>query len=351
MALQTVRIGLVGAGANTRLRHIPGFRALPGVELAAVVNRTPESTARAAVEFGIPKTYPTWQALVDDPAIDAVMIGTWPNLHCDVTCAALAAGKHVLTEARMARDAAEAHRMLAAAQAHPQLVTQIVPSPFGLVEDPFIREILEIGYLGDLREVVVIGADDAFWDYSKPLHWRQDRERSGLNVLALGILHETLIRWAPDPTRVFAQAATFEAERPNPDGPGNLPVTVPDSVQIVTQLAGGARGLYHFSGTVLFGPGKQIHLYGSRGTIKVEFAPHERLFCGRDGDETLREIQIPDAQRGGWRVEAEFIGAIRGQEQVRYTDFATGVRYMEFVEAVARSAATNRPVDLPLEKV
>jgi hypothetical protein len=47
-------------------------------------------------------------------------------------------------------------------------------------------------------------------------------------------------------------------------------------------------------------------------------------------------------------VEEEFVGAIRGQEQVRYTDFETGVRYMEFTEAVATSAAQGRAVALPL---
>src|SRR5690606_7822662 len=126
---QRVRIGIVGAGANTRARHIPGFREISGVEVAGVVNRTPESTARAARELQIPKTYPHWEALVDDPEIDAVCIGTWPYLHADITCAALDAGKHVLTEARMAMNAAEAHRMLRASRAHPHLVAQIVPSP------------------------------------------------------------------------------------------------------------------------------------------------------------------------------------------------------------------------------
>ena len=43
------------------------------------------------------------------------------------------------------------------------------------------------------------------------------------------------------------------------------------------------------------------------------------------------------------------VSAIRGLERVTRTDFATGVRYMEFTEAVARSAALNQPVDLPLK--
>src|SRR6516165_9128405 len=111
MRRQLLRVGLIGAGGNTRARHIPGLRAIPGVEIVAVCNRRPESTAAAAREFGIPRTFDRWQDLVADPGIDAVVIGTWPYLHCPVTLAALAAGKHVLTEARLAMNAAEAHHM------------------------------------------------------------------------------------------------------------------------------------------------------------------------------------------------------------------------------------------------
>src|SRR5213079_1692862 len=152
-----LRVGLIGAGANTRSRHIPGLRAIADVEIVAVCNRRPESTAAAAREFGIPRTFERWEDLVADEGIDAVVIGTWPYLHCPITLAALAAGKHVLTEARMAMTAAEAHRMLAAAREHPDLVAQIVPSPFGLTVDTVVRELLRDGYIGELREVEVTG--------------------------------------------------------------------------------------------------------------------------------------------------------------------------------------------------
>src|SRR5438874_6928095 len=143
-----LRIGLVGAGANTRSRHIPGLRAIANVEIVAVCNRRPESTAAAAREFGIPRTFDRWEDLVADPAIDAVVIGTWPYLHCPITLAALDAGKHVLTEARMAMTAAEAHRMPAASRRHPERVCQIVPSPFGLKGDRVMRELIASGFLG-----------------------------------------------------------------------------------------------------------------------------------------------------------------------------------------------------------
>ena len=349
MSQQRVRIGIVGAGTNTRVRHIPGFRAIEGVELVSVANRTRASSERVAKEFSIPKVVERWQDLVASPEIDAVMIGTWPNMHCEVTCAALAAGKHVLCEARMARDLAEARQMLAAAKAHPSLTAQIVPSPFGLEVGAKVQKLLADNFIGQLREYVVIGADDQFWDYSRPIHWRQDSNLSGKNVLTLGIMHETLTRWIPAPTRVFAQAAVFEAERPDPAANGYRNCTVPDSVQILTQTEAGARGIYHLSGTTLFGPGKQIQLYGSRGTLKVIFGgPREQVFAGYHSHSELKELDLAPETRGGWRVEAEFIGAIRGEEPVQYTTFADAVRYMEFTEAVSQSLEQQRSVSLPL---
>lgn len=347
MAERVIRVGLIGAGQNTRIRHIPGLRAVNDVELVGVANRTLESTARVAHDFGIPQ-YPDWQSILDDPKIDAVVIGTWPNLHSEVTCAALNAGKHVLCEARMARNVAEARLMAAAADAHPNLTAMLVPSPYGLECETEISLLLDRNFIGDLREVVVIGADDQFHDYSRFLHWRQDAQISGVNTLSLGILHETLMRWVPQPTRVVAQTQIFEPTRPNPHGSGNVPVTVPDSVQVLTQYASGARGIYHFSGTTLLAPGKQIHLYGSLGTIRVDFGEHDRVYVGRKVDRELREMTIPADKLGGWRVESEFIGAIRGQEPVRRTTFATGLQYMEFTEAVARSAESGSAVPLPL---
>src|SRR4051794_30173309 len=122
MAHKTLRIGLIGAGANTRKRHIPGFRQLADVEIVAVCNRRPTSTVAVAREYDIPRAHEHWQDVLGNPDVDAVMVGTWPYLHCPITLAALEAGKHVLTEARMSLNAAEAHRMLEAAQKHSKLV-------------------------------------------------------------------------------------------------------------------------------------------------------------------------------------------------------------------------------------
>ena len=352
MASQILRIGLIGAGANTRLRHIPGLQAIENVEIVAVCNRRPGSTTAVAHEFGIAKTFEHWQDLVADPNIDAVVIGTWPYLHCPITLAALETGKHVLTEARLSLNAAEAHQMLAASQKHSKQVTQVVPSPYGLKGHDVMAELLAGGYLGELREVQVYARNNALADPAAPLSWRQDVGLSGFNMLSLGIVHETLLRWAPPPVRVLAQVHAFIPTRIDPESGVRRPVGTPDSVQILAILENGARAVYHLSGVTSFGQGIGIWLYGSEGVLHYDLV-QDRIE-GASGKkkpgpkQTLEEIPIPPSKARDWRVEADFVDAIRHQSPIQFTDFATGVAYMEFTEAVARSAQRGQAVELPL---
>src|SRR5262245_23440945 len=329
MANQRLRVGLVGAGANTRQRHIPGLLALPGVEIVAVCNRRPESTQAVAREYGIPRAYATWPELVADPDVDAVVIGTWPYLHCPILLAALGAGKHVLTEARLSLNAAEAHRMLAAARAHPNLVTQVVPSPFGLKGDAVMREHIEQGYLGTLREVRVVALSGTLADPAAPLSWRQDAALSGYNMLSLGIVHETLLRWAPAPVQVLAQVHAFVPTRIDPQSGVRRAVGTPDSVQVLSVLVNGARAVYQFSGVAPFGQGMGITLFGSDGVLRYDLATDQIRGASRlqNTDRVqmndLPEIPIPKDKEGGWAVEADFVNAIRSGTPIRFTDFET----------------------------
>jgi len=348
--MQRVRVGLIGAGANTRSRHIPGLRAVEGVDIVAVCNRRPESTAATAREFGIPRTFGAWEDLVADSDIDAVVIGTWPYLHCPITLAALAARKHVLTEARIAMNAAEARQMLAASHKAPELVCQVVPSPFGLRGGTVVRDMLDEGYVGEIRDVTVVGMNNVLGGPDTPLHWRQDATLSGLNMLTLGIIHETLMRWTPPAVRVMAQVGAFVPHRLDPESGTHRPVSLPDTVQVLTLMANGARAVYQFSGVTPAGGGMSITLRGPEGMLHYDLAA-DRLFGAKRGQPPAEptEISIPPEKAGGWRVESDFIESIRTHAPVRFTDFATGVAYMEFTEAVARSARQGIAVDLPLE--
>ena len=81
------------------------------------------------------------------------------------------------------------------------------------------------------------------------------------------------------------------------------------------------------------------------GTLRLE-ADAKRLSGARRGEKELREIPIPPERRVGWRVEEEFVNAVRGREKVSHTTFEDGVRYMEFTDAVARSLAEGRVVEV-----
>src|SRR5207247_596531 len=184
--------------------------------------------------------------------------------------AALDAGKHVLTEARLSLNAAEAHRMLAAAKRHAELVTQVVPSPYGLKGHEVMRELIEAGFLGELREFYVYGRGISLADPAAPLAWRQDAALSGYNMLTLGIVHETLLRWAPPPVRVVAQVHAFIPQRIDPERGVRRPVGTPDSVQVLAVLENGARANYHFSGVTPFGQGAGISLFGTAGVLHYD---------------------------------------------------------------------------------
>jgi len=347
MSIEPIKVGVVGAGNNTRVRHIPGLQTIGGVEIVSVCNRSRESSQRVADAFHIPKIYDDWRQLVAADDTNAIVIGTWPYMHCEVTCAALEAGKHVMCEARMARNASEAHTMLEKAQAHPNLITQIVPSPFTLRVDRTIQDLIADGYLGELYTMTVRGVTPGFADPAAPLHWRQRQDLSGLNILTMGIWYEAVIRWVGPASRVFAWTRIYTPQRRDPETGALGTVDVPDHVDVIADLASGAQAIYQFSTVCGLAPASGVWLFGSKGTLHYDPAG-DKLFGGRQGEKALQEIAVAPEKAGHWRVEEEFVGAIRGQEEIRLTTFADGVQYMEFTEAVHRSATSGQIVSLPL---
>ena len=346
MAASAVRIGFVGAGTIAADRHVPGFRAIPGVELAAVVNRTPASSAAAAREFGFQRTHRSWQALVDDPAIDAVVVGTWPYLHAPVTIAALEAGKHVLSQARMAMNSAEARQMVDAARRHSQLTTMLVPASHTFWVDAMLVRLLDDEAIGTLRTI------DGGWnepDVCDPgEHWRHQRRYSGNNVQGVGPLYEVLLRWLGPAAAVTARTDLFEPHKP---GPGGQPVVadLPDHVGALVEFGRGVvANLEVASHSAARGP-SVLTFVGSRGALRLDLR-RRRLEIADGDDAATRDDfrEVPDAASLGitWGVEAEFVGAIRGGPPPRLNDFGVGLEYMTFTDAAVESAETGRRVVL-----
>jgi predicted dehydrogenase len=155
---------------------------------------------------------------------------------------------------------------------------------------------------------------------------------------------------------VLAQTHAFIRTRTDPESGVKRHVGTPDSVQVLTVLENGARASYHFSGVTRFGQQMSIALLGTDGVLHYDLLS-DRIFGARSSKEVsaarreeLAEILITEDKARAWRVEADFVDAIRLKTPVRLTDFETAVHYMEFTEAVVLSSQSGERVMLPLER-
>lgn len=121
-----LKIGFIGCGGIANGKHFPGMKQQEEfIDMVAFCDIIPERAEKAAKEYGTPdaKTYTDYHDLLADASIDAVHVLT-PNIaHCEITVAALEAGKHVLCEKPMAATEADAKKMLEARDKTGKLLT------------------------------------------------------------------------------------------------------------------------------------------------------------------------------------------------------------------------------------
>lgn len=347
MSNERIGVGFIGAGSICESRHLPGLAKLPGVEVVAVCNRSAESSQRVAQKWNIPHVESDWRRLIARPEVDAVFIGTWPYMHREMCEAALDAGKHCFTQARMCMNLAEGKAMVAAAARHPELVNMICPPPTRMPFEPWIRQQLQSGALGELTLVRLTQAGGNNLDPTR-ITWREQVEHSGLQVLAMGIFAETLNAWVGPYESLTAQTSTPIAVK-TPAGSAPVKIGIPQVVTITGKLACGALAVEHHFGLAAdqTTPGNELVLWGTKGTIRyqfggtIEYAP---------AGAALQPVDVPAALQRDWLVEADFINAVRaaraGKPWRVSPDFNEGLLYMRKVEAVHRSARAGAAVTL-----
>lgn len=338
-----LKVGIVGAGAIVRERHAPGLLAIEGVEISAVANRSPESAEAFRRELApSADVMGGWRDLIARPDLDIIWIGTHPNLHREITLAALDAGKHVFCQARMAADLAQAMEMLHAAEARPDLVTMLCPPPHGLYHDAFLRSFLQGHSLGIIRRVRVVSRNGSFLDPEAPLHWRQLREESGLNILTLGIHTEVLQRWFGDITGVQASSRTWTHRR------GGRAVEIPDDLLVTADFACGILGTLDLSGADPGPPAESIEITAEHGVLLMDYLTGE-IKLHRHGTSEESVLCPPAPLQSPWQVECDFIRAVRNPEAPRpHPDFHDGVAYMRVVQAVHESLHSGCKVSVGL---
>lgn len=319
---------------------MPGLQKIGGVRVTAVANSTTESAARFLREENLDaRIAKDWKELAAADDVDVVWIGAHPNLHEPVTIAALQAGKHVFCQARMARDLAEARRMLAASELAPELVTMLCPPPYGLRQDEHIKSLLAKKVAGEIKGLTLESLNGEYLNPATPAHWRQRREVSGKNVMTLGIYTEVLQRW-------FGPIVWVEAEGriATPVRQGYR-VEIPEELVVRAGFADGTPATLIFSTIHEGSPTHTLALDGSTGTLTIDFLTEEiRLTQG----EGFSILETPDLLSQPWSVENDFVEAVRDPSKPRpRPTFADGVAYMKVVEAVheARRSGTRVSID------
>lgn len=337
----TIKIGIIGAGANTRKLHIPNLQAIPGVEILQVANRSRESSLKVAADFNIPKIKNTWQEIAASKDTNAIVIGTWPYLHCEAACLALESGKHVLCEARMAMNEAEARKMVQTADKNPNLIAQLVPAPFTFRVDKTVIDFIKAGTLGKLFNFEFNYQSESLAPPSGPLHWRRNIKYSGNNTMVLGIAYETVLRWLGPARWVSATGRIFKNKAVDPDTGQETEIKVPDYLSAQMELSNGMSGTFLISevGKSPYPP--YFKISGEKGSLNFHYAVDgELLYATVEGQE-YSSVNIPKADQSSWRVEEEFINCIRGKEKLKLNTFAVGLEYMKFTDAVIKSAESN----------
>ena len=229
-------------------------------------------------------------------------------------------------------------------------MAQVFPASRSFGVDHIIKRLIGDGYLGEVLSVDL--AENSGFLGKSALHtWRNDRELSGYNIMSLGYWVEIMMRWLGSASSVSAVTKTNAPTRYDVAGQPRV-TDIPDHVDVISEFLCGAVAHIRISEAGGLGPSGQARIFGSEGTLIVDLETMT-IWGGRDGDSKLSEIEIPDDSDEFVRCssEEEFVNAIRGTGDVRFTTFEDGVRYMEFTEAVTLSAETGCMVNLPLKQL
>ena len=150
-AAQPCRWGILGTANIARAQFLPAVAAAGGVA-AAVASREAATAERYAAEHGIGRGIGGYQALIDDPAVDALYIAVPNSLHAQWATAALRAGKPVLCEKPLTGSLTDTEQVLAVARETGTLLWEAFVFPFHAQLEA-VRAALAAGHIGELREI------------------------------------------------------------------------------------------------------------------------------------------------------------------------------------------------------
>lgn len=349
-----MKVGIIGA-SFAKAAFLPALRHVPGAEVVALASARMESARGAAEAFDVPHAYDDWEAMLAAHDLDLVCIATPTVLHEPQTLAAIAAGAHVLCEKPTAMDAAEAARMLAAAEA----AGRIHMIDHELRFNPNRKRIAELiseGALGEIRHANISNIGKSWSDpASRPSgDWWSLAEMGGGRLGANGSHQVDLLRWwLGEVAWVSGAAPTMVPDRVDANTSEAWTATADDVAFFTAEMSSGAVAQVFMSGVAAHNMGNATQIFGSRGTITLS-NDDERLLFAPVGED-FQDITVPDpnselpgVNSGIWNVSVvalmrELASAVReGRPPSHGATFADGLANQRVLDAVRISGAERR---------
>ncbi len=327
--MRRVRWGVLGTARIGLEKVIPGMQRGSLCEVVAIASRDPAAARAAADRLALPVAHGSYEALLADPAIEAVYIPLPNHLHVPWSVKALEAGKHVLCEKPIALTAAEAGSLVAAARRFPALK---VMEAFMYRHHPQWRRAVEIvaaGGIGTLRTI------QSFFSYYNidPGNIRNRPDLGGGGLMDIGCYCISLSRllFGAEPVRVCG-------------------IVEYDPAFGTDRLASGildfGSGTATFTCSTQLAPYQRATIFGTAGSIEIEIpfnAPPDRP-CrlrheqGRQGQDIVLE---PADQ---YTIQGDLFARAVIDDTPVPTPIEDAVANMRVIEALVKSGRC-RPVD------
>ena len=365
--IRDIKAAVVGTGF-IGVVHVEALRRL-GIEVTGVVGSTPERAAAKARSAALPAPYPSFEAMLDDAAVEVVHLTTPNHLHFDQARRALAAGKHVVCEKPLGMDATETAELLRLAE-QSGLVHAVNFNIRFYAQCLQARARVQAGEIGDVR--LISGGYLQDWLLlDTDWNWRLDPAAGG-SLRAVGDIGSHWLDLVQFITgrrveAVMADLTTFIPVRRRPTGPvetfsgataGETVETAmetEDAAGILLRLSGGARGVLTVS-QVAAGRKNRLswEIDGSESALAWHSEAPEELWIGhreRPNELLLREAGdyppghaegFPDTFKALYRAVYGAIAAGGPQAEPGYPTFADGHEEALIADAIARSHAEQR---------
>jgi predicted dehydrogenase len=370
-ARERLGIGVVGAGRWAGLAHLPGWARDERCRIVGICDLEPGRAAAAAERYGAAIASDDYRVLLERDDIDIIDVVTRDGDHFEINSAAVAAGKHVLSEKPVAHDFRDVRRAadLAAAKG---LKTKV-----GLTfrYSPAVRYLKHLIDSGSLGTPYIYNAYEQNSQWLKPEQPLRSGERAGdkpLQVASLEGYGAPVIdigHWfmGSDLTAVVGIMRNFVPERMILDTGQMARVNIDDGDIFIGEFASGAICSVQTSFvTVGNYPGIEVRVYGSEGAaiarLIEEFGICETFKVARPDDVEFKEVEVPasyypegGSPREAWRtlyyanLVANFASEILGEIDGNEGNFNDGLWVQEVINAVEISHHERRWVSLPLD--